>query len=223
VDRMSTLQLVAGHQTGILEAAAGANVAAAQAQATAQDAAAQAQATYDKVAAQQADLQKQVAEYKAVYDQLSAEEQRAAAEVAHVDRASRSTDREPAAPSGPVVASSDAAQVAIGTAMAQRGKPYVWAASGPGSFDCSGLTAFAYRAAGVSLPHSSGQQSRMGQAVARADLKPGDLVFFYSPVSHVGIYIGNGQMVHAPTSGDVVKVGSVDSMGGFAGGRRLAA
>ena len=125
VDRMSTLQLVAGHQNGILEAAAGANVAAAQAQATAQDAAVQAQATYDKVAAQQADLQKQVAEYQAVYDRLSAQERQAVA--ATPGRASRSAEREPVAASGPVVASSDAAQTAIDVAMAQRGKPYVWA------------------------------------------------------------------------------------------------
>ena len=222
VDRMSTLQLVAGHQNGILEGAAGANVAAAQAQATAQDAAVQAQATYDKVAAQQADLQKQVAEYQAVYDRLSAQERQAVVD-AHGGRASRSAEREPVAASGPVVASSDAAQTAIDVAMAQRGKPYVWAASGPGSFDCSGLTAYAYKAAGISLPHSSALQSRMGQAVSRAALQPGDLVFFYSPVSHVGIYIGNGQMVHAPTSGDVVKVASIDVMGHFAGGRRIAA
>jgi cell wall-associated NlpC family hydrolase len=214
------LQLVAGHQSGILQAAAGANAAAAQAQATAQDAAAAAKATYDKVAAQQADLKKQVAEYQAVYDQLSAAEKRAAAG-ASPDHVSRS-DRAAAAPSGPVVASSQAAQIAVDTAMAQRGKPYVWAASGPGSFDCSGLTAYAYHAAGIDLPHSSALQSKMGKAVSRADLQPGDLVFFYSPVSHVGIYIGNGQMVHAPTTGDVVKVANLDSMGSFVGGQRIA-
>jgi len=218
---MSTLQLVAGHQNDILSAAAGANVAAAQAQAAAQDAAAQAQATYDEVAAQQSALQKQVAEYQAVYDRLSAAEKRAAASAAPAQHASRA-EREPAAASGPVVASSQAAQVAVNAALAQRGKPYVWAASGPGSFDCSGLTAYAYRAAGVGLPHSSALQARVGQAVGRANLQPGDLVFFYSPISHVGIYIGNGQMVHAPTSGDVVKVASIDQMP-FAGGRRIAA
>src|SRR3954452_4268717 len=98
VDRMSTLQLVAGHQNGILSAAAGANVAAAQAQATAQDAAAQAQATYDKVAAQQTALQKEVAEYRAVYDRLSAAEKRAAASAAPAQHASRA-DRAPAAAS----------------------------------------------------------------------------------------------------------------------------
>jgi cell wall-associated NlpC family hydrolase len=219
VDRMSTLQLVAGHQNGIVQAAAGANVAAAQAQAAAEDAAATAKATYDTVAAQQADLKKQVADYQAVYDRLSAAEKQAASAVPQ--RASRS-DRQPVAASGPVVASSHAAQIAVDTALAQRGKPYVWAADGPGSFDCSGLTAYAYGAAGISLAHSSALQSRTGQAVSRADLQPGDLVFFYSPVSHVGIYIGNGQMVHAPTSGDVVKIANVDSMGGFAGGRRIA-
>ena len=80
----------------------------------------------------------------------------------------------------------------------------------------------AYRAAGISLPHSSAAQSRMGQAVSRSQLQPGDLVFFYSPVSHVGIYIGNGQMVHAPTSGDVVKVASIDAVGSITAMRHIA-
>jgi cell wall-associated NlpC family hydrolase len=223
VDRVSTLQMVAGHQNEVLDQAAGANVAAAQAAATAQDAAAQAQATYDAVVAQQKDLEAQIAEYQALYDRLTVEEQQAAAAVAsHDDRASRDSRDEPLAATGPVVASSQAAQIAVDTAMAQRGKPYVWAAAGPDSFDCSGLTQFAYAAAGVGLPHSSRMQSGMGQPVSRDQLQPGDLVFFYSPVSHVGIYIGNGQMVHAPTSGDVVKVSSIDSMGGYAGARRIA-
>jgi cell wall-associated NlpC family hydrolase len=220
VDRISTLQLVAGHQAGILESAATANVAAARAQDAAQQAAAEAQAQYDAVAAQQASLQAEVAAYQAAFDQLSAQEQRAAAD-SHGDRASRSAEREPAAATAPVVADSQAAQIAIDAAMAQRGKPYVWAASGPGSFDCSGLTAYAFKAAGITLPHSSRMQSQMGQPVSRDQLQPGDLVFFYSPVSHVGIYIGNGQMVHAPTSGDVVKVAPL--MSGFSGARRIAA
>jgi cell wall-associated NlpC family hydrolase len=212
VDRMSTLQLVAGHQNGILGAAAGANVAAAQAQAAAQDAVAQAQASYDKVAAQQADLQKQIAEYQAVYDQLSAQEQQAAKDAHGGGRASRA-DRQAALPSGPIVANSQAAQIAVDTALAQRGKPYVWAAGGPGSFDCSGLVQYAYRAAGVALSHSSSMQMQGGRSISRAELQPGDLVGFYGGISHLGIYIGNGQMVHAPTSGDVVKVSSIDAMG----------
>jgi cell wall-associated NlpC family hydrolase len=109
----------------------------------------------------------------------------------------------------------------VATALAMRGKPYVWAAAGPGSFDCSGLMQYAYRAAGIALPHSSLGQSQMGTPVARNALQPGDLVFFYSPVSHVGMYIGNGNMVHAPTAGDVVKVTPLAFMGSYAGARRF--
>jgi cell wall-associated NlpC family hydrolase len=219
VGRISTLQSIAGHQGAVLQEAAVANVAAAQAQATAEQAAAEAQAQFDALAAKQAALQEEIAGYQAAFDSLSAQEQRVAA-AGHdgAERASRA-EREPVVPLGPVVAGTAAAQKAIDIAMGQRGKPYVWAASGPGSFDCSGLTAYAFRAAGISLPHSSRMQAQMGQPVARDQLQPGDLVFFYSPVSHVGIYIGNGQMVHAPTSGDVVKVAPL--MGGYSGARRV--
>jgi cell wall-associated NlpC family hydrolase len=126
-----------------------------------------------------------------------------------------------AAPTAPVVAPTHAAQVAVNTAMAQLGKPYVWAAAGPGSFDCSGLTLYAYKAAGISLPHSSAAQSKLGTAVSINNLQPGDLVFFYSGPSHVGIYIGNGNVVHAPTTGDVVKVSPMKYMP-FNSARRVA-
>ncbi len=98
---------------------------------------------------------------------------------------------------------------AVEVALAQQGKPYRWAASGPGSFDCSGLVMYAYAAAGRSLPHSSRSLRSMTANIGAGDLQPGDLVFGGSPVHHVGIYIGNGQMVHAPSSGDVVKVSSI--------------
>ena len=122
----------------------------------------------------------------------------------------------------PAAAPTQAAQVAVNTALAQRGKPYVWAAAGPNSYDCSGLTQFAYRAAGIALPHSSGMQSRVGTPVALNNLQPGDLLFFYSPVSHVGMYIGNGQMVHASTAGQPVKVVNHAHMPGLTSARRLA-
>ncbi|SOC51744.1 Cell wall-associated hydrolase, NlpC family [Blastococcus aggregatus] len=239
VNRMSTLQMVAGHQNELLTVAADANAVAVRAQAELQASAAEAQRQYDAVSGQKVELERQIGEYRAIHDRLSAEEQRAvaaAAATAHAsgaahgsesagsERASRGERTEPlAAASAPVVADGQAAQVAIDTAMAQRGKPYVWAAGGPKAFDCSGLTQYAFKAAGINLPHSSRMQSQMGRSVARGDLQPGDLVFFYSPVSHVGIYIGNGQMVHAPTSGDVVKVAPVDAVGGYAGARRIAA
>ena len=126
------------------------------------------------------------------------------------------------AASAAVPAQTQAAQAAVNTAMAQQGKPYAWGGSGPNSFDCSGLTQFAFKAAGITLPRTTSAQATVGTPVARANLQPGDLVFFYSPISHVGIYIGNGQMVHAPTSGSVVKTVSVDAMGLFAGARRVA-
>jgi cell wall-associated NlpC family hydrolase len=91
-------------------------------------------------------------------------------------------------------------------ACAQLGEPYVWAGEGPGIWDCSGLTMQAWRAAGVSLPHSSRMQATYGDRVTVSNLRAGDLVFFHSPISHVGIYLGGGMMVHAPRSGDVVKV-----------------
>jgi peptidoglycan DL-endopeptidase CwlO len=227
VAQVSTLQKIAGHQAQVLQQADAAGAAAAKAQADAAASLSKARTTYQAVAAQQAKLQSDVNQFQADFNRLTAQERQAAVSAAgtgavSADRASRSATRTPVPPAAPVVANSQAAQVAVNTALAQRGKPYVWAAAGPGSFDCSGLMQYAYRAAGVSLPHSSLAQSQMGKPVAKADLQPGDLVFFYSPVSHVGIYIGNGQMVHAPTSGDVVKITPLSVMPGYAMARRLA-
>jgi cell wall-associated NlpC family hydrolase len=106
-------------------------------------------------------------------------------------------------------APSAAAKTAITFACNQIGDPYQWAADGPGSFDCSGLTMRAYGAAGISLPHSSRLQASSGTSVAVSAIEPGDLLFFGSPIHHVAIYLGGGLMVHAPDTGDVVKVASV--------------
>jgi cell wall-associated NlpC family hydrolase len=109
---------------------------------------------------------------------------------------------------------------ALSAAMAAMGTPYRWGGTGRGGFDCSGLAQWAYRKAGITLPRSSRAQSGVGTPVSRADLQPGDLVFFYRPVSHVGIYVGNGNVVHAPQTGDVVKISPISRMP-FAGARRL--
>jgi cell wall-associated NlpC family hydrolase len=101
---------------------------------------------------------------------------------------------------------SGAASVAVHTALAQLGKPYMWGGDGPGSFDCSGLTMYAWAAAGVSLPHSAAAQYDGLPHVSQSSLEPGDLVFFGSPIHHVGLYIGKGLMVAAPSSGRVVQV-----------------
>jgi len=98
-------------------------------------------------------------------------------------------------------------QVAVQTALAQLGKPYRWGGSGPGSFDCSGLVVYSYRAAGVTdLPHSSGALYGATARISRSELRPGDLVFYHSPISHVAIYMGDGKVVEAPNSGNDVRI-----------------
>jgi cell wall-associated NlpC family hydrolase len=109
---------------------------------------------------------------------------------------------------------------ALRAAASQLGKPYVWGAEGPSSYDCSGLTSWAFSHAGVTLPRSSSQQANVGTPVSWADLQPGDLVFYYHPVSHVGIYAGNGVFINAPESGDVVRYQTLSSAN-FSGARRL--
>jgi cell wall-associated NlpC family hydrolase len=98
---------------------------------------------------------------------------------------------------------------ALRAALTQRGKPYVWGAAGPDSYDCSGLVLWAFAQEGISLPHYTGDQWNAGMHVSRADLEPGDLVFFFADISHVGIYLGNGLMVDAPSTGQVVQVQAV--------------
>ncbi|MET7516749.1 NlpC/P60 family protein [Streptomyces sp. NPDC005480] len=97
----------------------------------------------------------------------------------------------------------------IAFAEAQMGKPYVWGATGPDSYDCSGLTQAAWKAAGISLPRTTWDQVKVGTTVTTADAQPGDLVFFYDDISHVGIYIGDGKMIHAPKPGANVRVESI--------------
>ncbi|MFE0471066.1 NlpC/P60 family protein [Streptomyces sp. NPDC058947] len=101
------------------------------------------------------------------------------------------------------------ADKALAFARAQIGKPYVWGAVGPGSYDCSGLTQAAWKAAGVTLPRTTYDQVDAGTTVSLAAAQPGDLVFFYDDVTHVGIYIGNGMMIHAPKPGTYVREESI--------------
>jgi peptidoglycan DL-endopeptidase CwlO len=111
----------------------------------------------------------------------------------------------------------------VGVAMAQLGKPYVWGAAGPDVFDCSGLVVYAYSQVGVSLPHSSYALWNAGVYVSQDQLEPGDLVFF-DGLGHVGIYIGGGQFIHAPHTGDVVKISSLNEgwyAATYVGARRI--
>jgi cell wall-associated NlpC family hydrolase len=99
---------------------------------------------------------------------------------------------------------------ALRAALTRRGYPYVWGAAGPTSFDCSGLVLWAYAQIGISLPHYTGDQWNQGEHISRSQLEPGDLVFFYQDLGHVGLYIGNGLMVDAPDFGENVMVQAID-------------
>lgn len=115
-------------------------------------------------------------------------------------------------PASTSVPASGRAGAAVSYALAQVGDSYVYGATGENAFDCSGLTMRAWAQAGVGLPHSSSAQYGSGPHISAGDLRPGDLVFYYSPISHVGIYIGNGQIVHAANPGTGVAVAGVNSM-----------
>ena len=102
--------------------------------------------------------------------------------------------------------------MALRKAVTKKGLPYVWGATGPNSFDCSGLVQWAFKQLGVNLPRTSAAQSHFGTPVSRSQLRPGDLVFFYHPVSHVGIYIGNNKIFNAFNSGQPLKVSDMTHM-----------
>ncbi|MEI5673694.1 MULTISPECIES: C40 family peptidase [unclassified Nocardioides] len=155
--------------------------------------------TEEALAAEKKTADGKLAEAKDLLDELKAEERR--------ELLSRGSQRVPSD-----VPASGRAGAAISYAMAQVGDAYVYGAAGPNAFDCSGLTMMAWAQAGVALPHSSAAQYSSGPHVAEGDLQPGDLVFYYSPISHVGMYIGNGLIVHAANPGAGVRVSELHSM-----------
>ncbi|MCO6005005.1 NlpC/P60 family protein [Actinoallomurus purpureus] len=133
-----------------------------------------------------------------------------------VERAGRG-EKVPPIPGGP-----GKAVGAVRAALSQVGVPYVWGGAVPGrGFDCSGLTMWAYRQVGVNLPHYGGDQWNAGVHVSRDQLEPGDLIFFYSDIHHMGMYIGDGKFVHAPHTGDRVRVADLSTRP-FAGAVRVA-
>jgi cell wall-associated NlpC family hydrolase len=190
--------------TGAVDQAAQAAKTAADSQTRSQQARDAAAKLKDDVAAQKSALDKQIKDLGVAAGRLSA-----------ADKALQA-DKGGSAPN--LKAPGPAAQMAIDAALSKLGKPYVYGATGPGSFDCSGLTSWAYNQGGVTIPRTSGTQSGFGAAVSRSALQPGDLVFYGSPAYHVGIYLGDGKMVHAPTSGDVVKISSLQN--DYSGARR---
>lgn len=175
----------------------------------------------------QTKVQGKVDAVKTLMDRLTAEQQAQVDPVRAATTTSRDTTRSATvaaeAPGATVSGNASArALQAAKLAASKAGSSYVWGASGPNAFDCSGLMLWAYSQVGVSLPHSSQSQSGMGVPVAKADLQPGDLMFFYSPVSHVAMYIGNGLMVHARQPRYGVQITVVATYPSFVGARRVA-
>lgn len=164
-----------------------------------------------------------------VKDEIEAELARQRAEAERRRRAylaaQRSNDNNDSGGGGVVDDGGDGAGIpthgdVVDYAVSRLGKPYVWGAGGPDAFDCSGLAMWCYAQVGISLPHSSAAQYGYGTHISRDNLQPGDLVFFYNPIHHVGIYVGGGQMIHAPNSGSVVSYASVDGHGNYVGATR---
>jgi peptidoglycan DL-endopeptidase CwlO len=205
LERAQLLDLLATHDA---EQVLGARAIERSAEARANDLAAverKQAAILEQMAARKARIEQLVTQTEQTLAQLRAAERRAAA-------ASRPAPTAPSAgspaPTPPPNAVSGNVGAVVRYAYAQLGKPYQWGATGPGSFDCSGLTMMAWAQAGVSLPHSSRAQIGIGRQVTQSELQPGDLIFRYSPISHVSLYVGNGQQISATHSGSTVKLQS---------------
>jgi cell wall-associated NlpC family hydrolase len=219
LDQLQTLTMLSSHTAQVVTRATDAQAQAVTATKTADQLLTVATAKRDALAQQRADLQKQVDKYLGLLATLTAQQralylQQTSPSASSAAVSSLTAKFATNAPAG-------AASQAVRFALAQVGKPYVYGAAGPGSWDCSGLTMAAWASAGVSLPHSAAGQYNYGTHVAFAQLQPGDLLFYYQPIGHVTIYVGDGMMVSAPQSGENVKVMPAAAMSGFVGASRL--
>ena len=167
-------------------------------------------------AARQAELRRELAA-RIVAQQQQAPAQALSSAVAPVASSSPSTGSAPVGPAPPPTHSS-----VVSIAEQYLGVPYRWGGASPSGFDCSGLVMYVFSQVGVSLPHSSYSQYGMGSPVSRDQLQPGDLVFF-DGLGHVGIYVGGGSFIHAPHTGDVVKISSISGWyaSSYVGARRI--
>jgi cell wall-associated NlpC family hydrolase len=156
------------------------------------------------------EVQSKLAEAQKLLNTLTAQEKAALA--AEQQRAGATSAEQ--VDTGHHTPASGRAGAAFAAAQSQLGKPYIRGGTGPSSYDCSGLTSWAYAQADVSIPRTSEAQSGIGTRLTRSQLRVGDLVFFFNDLHHVGLYAGNGQILHAPRTGTVVRYESMDTIGG---------
>lgn len=230
LSRLSTTETVNEQQSGSLAVLRSRQKAFDEKQAAAQAELTRLQQVQSDAKAKRSEADQKLAESRELLARLTAaQRERVRQREAAAERASRSGDRTGGSTGdgtggedGPVELppASGRGATAVAFAKAQLGKPYVFGAAGPGAYDCSGLTMAAWAAAGVSLPHSSrNQYYSVSHKVSISQLQPGDLVIFYSSMHHVGIYVGNGMVIHAPHTGDVVRYAPLSYMP-FAGAVR---
>jgi len=230
IDRLSIQKTMAAQMSADMTAFKAASQHAAAAAAASAESAVQARLAADQAANVRAELEAkarnlrtQIAAVQAQYATLTPDQRTALADpgpppppppdpVEPTDPALIAMPGQPPADAGtpPAGPSGDGAAV-VQAALTRVGSPYSWGATGPNTFDCSGLIKWAFLQSGKSLPRSSQALAEGGQPVAQSDLQPGDIVTFYSDVSHAGIYIGDGLMVHASTYGTPVKVAPISS------------
>ena len=201
IDRLTMMSVLTHHRAGIAASMRVAHDNAEAAQNAATKALADARSVRDALQKKRAAVLKEQAKVKALLAQLTARQRNA-----------YFTGGQAPVTSWKAVPVSGLAAIAVKFALAQLGKPYVWGAAGPDSYDCSGLTMAAWAAAGVQLSHYAPTQFTAGHHVNESDLAPGDLVFFYPGIQHVAMYIGKGMVVHAPQTGDVVRIVSLSTM-----------
>jgi cell wall-associated NlpC family hydrolase len=213
--RIDSLGMMSTHVSQVVSRINQARTAAETASTTAHTLYAKAKANRAALAKQRTSITSQIGKYQTLLSKLNSAQQ-----AAYVRSQTHSVTV--SAANITVKAGTAAARRAVQFAIDQIGKPYVWGAAGPGTYDCSGLTMRAWQAGGVSLPHSAADQYNYGTHVSASDLEPGDLIFFYHPIGHVTIYAGNGMMVSAPTEGqDVTLVPLSAYMSDYVGATRL--
>lgn len=204
LDRASTLDRIGARQAGALSELQGAQRELAQERAEAQRQLAELVKTRKAVAEHKRTVESKLAKARRLLNSLPTADREA------FERASRSSSRPDL--SGAGAASSDRAAAALAAAQSALGKPYIWGANGPSGFDCSGLMQWSYGQAGVGLPRTSQQQRYAGRQVPLSQAQPGDLVAYGSDAHHIGIYAGNGQVIHAPYPGAPVRYDPVGMM-----------